>query len=81
MDQLDLLAFHTHFPSPIRHEIRNFNQIANKRKSKFPEIVVVVIKVIKALLGGPGDIGGVWGGPRPPRKVFLDDFKLKFDKI
>ena len=81
MDQLALLAFHTHFPSPIRHEIRNFNQIANKVKSKFPENFVVFIKVIKALLGEPGDIGGVWGGPSPPRKVFLNDFWSKSDEI
>ena len=70
MDQLDLLAFHTHFPSPIRHEIRNFNKIANKVKSKFPENFMVFIKVIKALLGRPGEIGGIWGGPAPPEKYF-----------
>ena len=28
MDQLDLLAFHTHFPSSIRYERRNLKQIA-----------------------------------------------------
>ena len=81
MDQLDLLAFHTHFPSPIRHEIRNFNQIVNKVKSKFLEIFVVFIKVIKELLGGSRDIGEVWGGPSPPRKVFLDDVLSKLNEI
>ena len=78
MDQLDLLAFHTHFPSPIRHEIRNFNQIANKVKSKFPEIFAVIKKEIKELLGGPGDIGG---GPSPPQKSIFRWFLIHFGKI
>ena len=38
MDQLDLLAFHTHFPSSFSQEVRNLKQIANKGKSKFRDI-------------------------------------------
>ena len=54
-------GFSYSFSEPDPPQNTKFYQIANKRKSKSLEIFVVFIKVIKALLGGAGDMGGSGG--------------------